>query len=267
MGPKDLADKIPVSKSAVTHWTNGTNEASGKRLLALAAALSCNAAWLATGKGPTGFEENLVHEAQSAYGEGTSRSAADAVREMLARSGRSLSDEKMGRIIEAIDSPDESPARSNVVTGGFTRNVRVAEGDILIPQYDVRAAMGAGQLPAEYTEFVRNVIVTAPQLERLGLDYTSPANLSVISGWGQSMAPTIQDKDPVIVDRGITEFVGDGIYVITWDGMLYIKRLQRADADHYELISDNSKHKDRIVKADEVMVHAKVLLVWNGHKL
>lgn len=89
----------------------------------------------------------------------------------------------------------------------------------------------------------------------------------MITGWGQSMEGTINDKDPVIVDRGISEFAGDGVYVITWHDLLYIKRLQVHDADHFEMISDNPKHKDRVVPIGDVIIHAKVLLVWNARKL
>ncbi|WP_368816374.1 helix-turn-helix domain-containing protein [Pseudomonas sp. I2] len=47
----ELAETVGVSKGAVTHWTNGTNEAGGKRLVALAEALQCTALWLSSGMG------------------------------------------------------------------------------------------------------------------------------------------------------------------------------------------------------------------------
>lgn len=48
----ELAALVDVSKGSVTHWTNGTNQAGGKRLMALARVLKCNAEWLVSGKGP-----------------------------------------------------------------------------------------------------------------------------------------------------------------------------------------------------------------------
>ena len=45
----------------------------------------------------------------------------------------------------------------------------------------------------------------------------------------------------------------------------YAKRLQVQDADHFEMISDNKKHKDRAIRMDETYIHARVLLVWNAH--
>lgn len=192
--------------------------------------------------------------------------AASKVLAMLSKH-KGLSATARDQIAQVVEQTvAEAVQSSNVISADFSGS-RLKPGEILIPQYDVRGSMGHGQVPADYTDFMRNVVVSAPQLEKLGLDYTSPANLAIISGWGQSMAPTIQDKDPVIVDRGVTDFIGDGVYVITWDGMLYIKRLQSAGDARLELISDNPKHKDRIVSNDDVAIHAKVLFVWNGQKL
>lgn len=193
--------------------------------------------------------------------------AADKVMEMLSKHGKALTDSAQQRLLQAVSDSLAEDKAGNVITADFSRNARVKDGDILIPQYDVRASMGHGQVPADYVEFVRNVVVNGLQLEKLGLEYTSTANLSIITGWGQSMAGTIDDKDPVIVDRGITEFNGDGVYVLTWDNMVYIKRLQKADAEHFDMISDNEKHKDRVVPVGEVTIHARVLYVWKGQKL
>lgn len=198
---------------------------------------------------------------------GTYGGAAAKVMEMLSKHGKNLTDSAQQRLLQAVSDTLTEVKSGNVIPGNFSRSARVQDGDILIPQYDVRASMGHGQVPADYVEFVRNVVVNGLQLEKLGLEYTAPANLSIITGWGQSMAGTIDDKDPVIVDRGVTEFNGDGVYVLTWDGMLYIKRLQKADANHFDMISDNEKHKDRVVGVDDVTIHARVLYVWKGQKL
>ncbi|MCY1521332.1 hypothetical protein D9M68_561420 [compost metagenome] len=81
------------------------------------------------------------------------------------------------------------------------------------------------------------------------------------------MEGTINDKDLVLVDRGINEYVGDGIYLVTWAGHVFIKRLQLAGVDQLELTSDNATHKGRVVPKDQVTIHAKALLVWKAKKL
>ncbi|MGG2007738.1 S24 family peptidase [Pseudomonas aeruginosa] len=73
-------------------------------------------------------------------------------------------------------------------------------------------------------------MVDKVQLDDLGLKYTDPANLKIITGWGQSMLGTIEDKSPILVDVGITDFVEEGVYVFTWLQHLFVKRVQIHDA-------------------------------------
>ncbi len=259
---KDLAAKAGVSQPVISQLEKGENLQS-VHLVKIASACNVRAEWLATGQGEMTDGSNSVAEVIGTYSSG----AAAKVMEMLSKHGKNLTDSAQQRLLQAVSDTLTEVKSGNVIPGNFSRSARVQDGDILIPQYDVRASMGHGQVPADYVEFVRNVVVNGLQLEKLGLEYTSPANLSIITGWGQSMAGTIDDKDPVIVDRGVTEFNGDGVYVLTWDGMLYIKRLQKADADHFDMISDNEKHKDRVVGVDDVTIHARVLYVWKGQKL
>lgn len=256
----ELARRASITQPTVHRIIKGESKNPRQdNIQAIAKAFGCSAEWLWTGNGkaPSGIDETQVQPQSS---------AAAIVFEMLQKHGKGLTEEAQQKIYTAVEK-SLSEAPSNVITGDFARQPRLTDGDILIPQYDVRASMGHGQVPLDYVDFVRNVVVSAPQLERLGLDYSSAANLSIITGWGQSMEGTINDKDPVIVDRGITEFAGDGVYVLTWAGDLYIKRLQKADAEHFDMISDNTKHKDRIVLMDDIKIHAKVLLVWNMQKL
>lgn len=269
---RQLADRVGVSQPVISQLERGDNLQS-VHLLKIAEACGVDPAWLASGNGRGPHEIAQAAEGAVAEPEGTGKasSAADLVRAMLATSaGKALSKEARERLIVAArEESEQVPTKrsGNVLTGNFNQAAKVVEGDILIPQYDVRASMGHGQLPTEYAEFVRNVVVSGAQLEKLGLEFSSPANLSIITGWGQSMEGTINDKDPVIVDRGVNEFAGDGVYVLTWNDMLYIKRLQMAGANSIELISDNPKHPPRTVPTSDVIIHARVLYVWNGKKL
>jgi phage repressor protein C with HTH and peptisase S24 domain len=264
----ELARAVGIDQTSISDLERGKSQSTGY-VARIAEVCGVRAIWLEDGTGEmTPSSRSGVAEQPAAYrrGSGGSSGAADKVLAMLSKH-KGLTAAARDQIAQAVEQTvAEAVSGSNVITADFSGS-RLKPGEILIPQYDVRGSMGHGQVPADYTDFMRNVVVSAPQLEKLGLDYTSPANLAIISGWGQSMAPTIQDKDPVIVDRGVTDFTGDGVYVITWDGMLYIKRLQKVDAEHLELISDNPKHKDRVVNSDEVAIHARVLLVWNAQKL
>jgi phage repressor protein C with HTH and peptisase S24 domain/predicted transcriptional regulator len=270
-----LAESAEISPAAVAMYLNGTNPLNAKFAAVLARLIEEPverfsprlAKEISQMAGPIAVESKSESTGLAVSEQGGTYGAAAKVMEMLSKHGKNLTDSAQQRLLQAVSDTLTEVKAGNVIPGNFSRAARVQDGDILIPQYDVRASMGHGQVPADYVEFVRNVVVNGLQLEKLGLEYTSPANLSIITGWGQSMAGTIDDKDPVIVDRGITEFNGDGVYVLTWDGMLYIKRLQKADADHFDMISDNEKHKDRVVPVGDVTIHARVLYVWKGQKL
>lgn len=189
-------------------------------------------------------------------------SAADQVKRMLAKV-KGLSVEARDRIVAAAEEPDDGP--EHVISTNLSR-LRPTSEEILIPQYDVRAAMGHGQVPQEYNEAVRNLVVREEILREKGVTYTAANALAMITGWGQSMEGTINDKDLVIVDRGVNEFVGEGIYLMTWHQELYIKRVMRLDEEHYRLISDNQHYENQTARIDDVNIHAKVLLIWNARK-
>ncbi|UFH51350.1 S24 family peptidase [Pseudomonas sp. KNUC1026] len=191
-------------------------------------------------------------------------SAADKLMQALSRvKGFSLA--ARHRIAAAARERAEDEAAALVPAN--LSNLRPRNEEILIPQYDIRGAMGHGQVPADYNEAVRNIVVREQTLREKGVSYTAATALAMITGWGQSMESTINDQDLVVVDRGVTDFIGEGIYVVTWHQELYIKRIMRLDEDHYRLISDNPHYENQTARIDDVAFHAKVLLVWNARKV
>lgn len=207
-----------------------------------------------------------IASAATVEDEKTPTSTAEIVSQMLAKHGKSLSDEARQRIMSAADEPPIEAKEGNIITADFSRPGLVGD-EISLAHYDVRGAMGGGQVPADYAEMLRDVKVSQQHLRELGVTFSDPNHLKVVTGWGQSMEPTIRHRDPLIVDVSIREFTGDGIYLFARQGHLYIKRLQVQDEDRFEMISDNAKHRTRIIRIDETYIHARVLLVWNAHLL
>ncbi|ELY3880228.1 XRE family transcriptional regulator [Pseudomonas aeruginosa] len=256
---RQLAEAVGVSQPVISQLEKGENLQS-VHLLKIANVCGVDPEWLAEGTGqPPGLS---VREPSAEYQ--AASSAADIVRSMLAsKAAQKLSAEARERILNAAES-DAGPAESNVIRADFSRPGLVGD-EISIAHYDIRGAMGGGQVPADYAEMLRDVKVSQQHLRELGVTYDDPNHLKMVHGWGQSMEPTIKHRDPLIVDISIQQFTGDGIYLFTWQGHLYIKRLQVQDADHFEMISDNKKHKDRSIRMDETYIHARALLVWNAH--
>lgn len=261
----ELAQLVGVSKGAVTHWTNGTNQASGKRLIALAKALECDIDWLANG----GTSVAITSYAEASQAEAAKDATTTIVLAMLKKhAGKSLNAAAKQRIAQAVAESLESSVIGvgESPLSGQAQNAMREDG-ICITHFDVGAQVKDAQVPADLAALVHSITLSQFQLERLGLQYTSPANLSVITAWGQSMEGTINDKDLVLLDRGINEYVGDGIYLVSWAEHLFIRRMQLAGADQLELVADSPTHKGRVVPASKVTVHAKALLVWKARKL
>ncbi|MFY0997581.1 LexA family transcriptional regulator [Pseudomonas juntendi] len=191
-------------------------------------------------------------------------STADIVKQMLAKHGKGLSQDARKKIADAIEEKAaEQQASSNVVTVDFSRPGQVGD-EVWIAHYDVRAAMGGGQIPHDYPEMLQDVRVSPRHLREMGVTFKEHYHLKMITGWGQSMAPTIKDRDPLLVDITIREFTGDGIYLFSHDEMLYVKRLQKKGKDRFKMISDNKRHDPEDIRVEDTHILARVLYVWNG---
>ena len=186
--------------------------------------------------------------------------AADLVKQMLAKSGKGIPEDTRQRLLAAA----EAPVQASVISVDFSRPGQVGD-EVWIAHYDVRAAMGGGEIPHDYPEMLQDVRISPKHLRELGVEFTEHYHLKLVTGWGQSMAPTIKHRDPLLVDVSIREFVGDGIYLFSYDDMLYIKRLQKKGRDHFKMISDNTNHPAEDIRVDDTHIQARVLLVWNAH--
>lgn len=89
----------------------------------------------------------------------------------------------------------------------------------------------------------------------------SPADAILFDCSGESMWPTIRDKETVLVDRGNTEFQDDKVFAIGIGDNALIKRL-RLNADNMiEVISDNPDKKrfpTDVVAPDDIRILGRV---------
>ena len=256
---KQLADDFQVKPPSVQGWVkNGRIDKS--KLMDVIVYFSDVVGPEHWGLRPGFSYESLPEVTSEPVAEPAPASAAEMVRAMLAKQGKNLSDTTRAQLIAAAEATDEG----NLITADFSRPGLVGD-EVRIAHYDIRAAMGGGQIPHDYPEMLKDIRVSPSHLRELGVEFEEHYHLKVVTGWGQSMEPTIKHRDPLIVNINIRDFVGDGVYLFVWDDLLYIKRLQVADEEHYEMISDNAKHKDRLIRRDMTYIQARVLLVWNAH--
>ncbi|MFA7892966.1 S24 family peptidase [Pseudomonas putida] len=256
---KQLADDFQVKPPSVQGWVkNGRIDKS--KLMDVIAYFSDVVGPEHWGLRPGFTYESIQDVTAEPVAEPATTSAADMVRAMLAKQGKNLSDSARAQLIAAAEASDEG----DVISADFSRPGLIGD-EVRIAHYDIRAAMGGGQIPHDYPEMLKDIRVSPSHLRELGVEFEEHYHLKVVTGWGQSMEPTIKHRDPLIVNINVRDFVGDGVYLFVWDDLLYIKRLQVADEEHYEMISDNPRHKDRLIRRDMTYIQARVLLVWNAH--
>jgi phage repressor protein C with HTH and peptisase S24 domain len=65
---------------------------------------------------------------------------------------------------------------------------------------------------------------------------------------GDSMRPTVLDKDMVLVDLDRSALEEDQLFAVGWFGELAVKRLRRAETGAVEVVSDNPTHPTRTVR-------------------
>lgn len=190
-----------------------------------------------------------------------SSTAADKLREMLA--GKSLGEDRLQKLLAVAEGSEPEGAVEVLVNDAY-RPGKVGD-EVWIAHYDVRGALGGGEVAHDFPEMLQDVRVSPSQLRSMGVEFKEHYHLKVITGWGQSMTPTIKHGDPCLVDISIKDFVGDGIYYFSYQGFQYIKRLQMKGKDKFKMISDNRKHKAEDIFIDETYIQARVLFVWNGN--
>ena len=137
-------------------------------------------------------------------------------------------------------------------------------GMILVPKLAIGASAGAGA--SVDGEAVEGEVAFDPKwLRDLGAD---PRALSIIRVEGDSMAPTLDDGDDILVDGGdAAARLRDGIYVLRMDDVLMVKRVARAPGPgRISVISDNPHYRSwDDLPMGSVQLVGRV--VWTGRRV
>ena len=126
-------------------------------------------------------------------------------------------------------------------TGGAAEGLPALHADaVMVPVYDIAASAG----PGTYVDYeVQVAQMSLPRNYIKSLTSTPPDQLAIISVKGDSMVPTLNDGDIVLVDGAKTSGSFDGLFVINFDGTLHIKRLARGSKPGtVRILSDNSAY-------------------------
>lgn len=156
--------------------------------------------------------------------------------------------------------------KAEVVHQAVTRKPR---GDVIaIPVLSNVASMGFGSDDQD-GDVVVGDLALSPKWVSDTLHPSKPTNMRFIHGYGDSMTPTFNSGDVLLVDTGISDARIDGIYVLKAHDRLFIKRVRQRLDGSYEISSDNPVHKtvDTLNGGHDVSILGRVLWAWNGKKL
>ena len=120
-------------------------------------------------------------------------------------------------------------------------NTTVHNNFIQIPVYgNVTASMGYGI--SVYDENQTGVYEISSKLAKdIGI---VSGKTQMIFASGDSMYPTIEGGDSLLIDKSKKEVYDGRIYCVRIDGQLYAKRLQKIPPNTVKVISDNEKKYD-----------------------
>lgn len=141
------------------------------------------------------------------------------------------------------------------------------EAYAFIPQYDAKAAAGLGS-ENPHVEIQSTLAFKRNWLRSKG---AKPEHLIVMYADGQSMQPTINHKDVLLVDRSKIEPVDSSVFVLTSTDGAIVKRLVQAPLGQWILRSDNSDkdtHGDRFYGTNQGNEHRIIgQVIWRGGDL
>ena len=142
------------------------------------------------------------------------------------------------------------------------------DGSIRVPVLTNAASMGGG-LDLADEDVICGELTLTPQFVAEQLRPVRPGALRFIHGYGDSMTPTFNSGDVLLVDTDMRDVKIDGIYVLEAHGRLFIKRVRQRLDGSYEISSDNPTHKtvDTLNGDHQVEVKGRVVWAWNGRKL
>ena len=171
---------------------------------------------------------------------GTPKRLSEADRETLAR---------YFNVPESLLGGKEAPAPADLIA---------------VPRLDVGASAGPGSF--DLAERARELIAFPPRLLR-DLGARDPAALSLIRVTGDSMRPTLNDGDDILVDRSdAAERLRDGIYVLRIEDALLVKRIALGPSGRIAIRSDNPDHPSW-EDQDKASLTIVGRVIWTGRKL
>jgi phage repressor protein C with HTH and peptisase S24 domain len=136
---------------------------------------------------------------------------------------------------------------------------------VFVPRHQVAASAGHGAVISDETVVDHLAFRRSWIAQTLGLD---PLHLALIDARGDSMSPTIESGDLLLLDTRSGSAKTEGIYVINLAGALLVKRLRIKLSGSVEVMSDNPRYASETISGSELERLVMVgRVVWHGRKV
>ena len=171
---------------------------------------------------------------------------------------RRLKEEERRKLARYFSVPE-------ALLGGPAEEAGAANGLVSIKRHPVSVSAGPGAIVSEelgkpYFAFDERWLKA--------LTPTAPSNLSIVRVEGDSMAPTLNAGDDILVDLGdSSQRLRDGIYVLRIDDAVVVKRLAlNPTGRRLTVQSDNPAYPDwPDCSLDDIKVIGRV--IWSGRRI
>lgn len=136
---------------------------------------------------------------------------------------------------------------------------------VTVPRHAVTASAGAGMVVNDESVVDHLAFKRTWVTQSLGVD---PSHLALIDAHGDSMSPTIESGDLLLLDTRHAQPRSEGIYVINLGGALLVKRLRIKLSGVVEVMSDNPRYETEALSGaglEQLVIVGRV--VWHGRKV
>jgi len=255
-----LGSSLDISAGTIKRYEAGKGYPDIDKFQNMCSVLGVSVEWLLNGEGP-------MRPGERATTEISVPPLKDKLRRLASMPGKA--DEKLGRYHtpEEEAAIQELSARYDLPPDKLARiiddlsSVGVGEDFVLIPERGVAASAGHGAQNHD-ERVVDRIAFKLPWIKNELR--VPPRNLVVVRARGDSMEPTIQEGDILLVDGGAEHLKDGGIYVINRGDDLLVKRIQTT-ADGWMLTSDNPHYAPQELKKTDISsVFVIGRVVWRG---
>lgn len=141
----------------------------------------------------------------------------------------------------------------DMIKNDFTNN----KISIKLPYYsDIKASAGTGCILNENeNEFI--------QIPANLLSKNNYSKLEVISVHGDSMQPTFNDNDLIVIDKNKKDIINGKVFIVFYENDLYIKRIFQMPKNKIIMKSDNMYYPDIEISNDNFQIIGQVIKALN----